>query len=226
MVETAADALLTLCRNVVQKPSNLKYRRVPAFGGAFSARVAACPGALDVLETCGFKLTTYHDGDYYVLHQVNVSLLTAVIRELEIGLETVERVRAKRAAADAASAKASAEEEDLEPFEATAAAGGAVGAAACSWSAEAGAASHARQHPQPADIAAIQGDPEPDAHRQLAARSVVHRVAARELKERQKRARQQRGAAATICAGFVVLAGVAMTFSSAMAVAEEYEDYR
>ena len=39
-------------------------------------------------------------------------------------------------------------------------------------------------------------------------------------------ARQQRGAAATICAGFVVLAGVAMTFSSAMAVAEEYEDYR
>ena len=95
--ETAASALATLCRNVLDRPTELRYRRVPAAGQAFRLRIAECPGALAVLKGCGFARQGYPDGDYYVLHHVDALLLRNVLHELEAGLDTIARLRAKRA---------------------------------------------------------------------------------------------------------------------------------
>ena len=45
----AAVSLATLCRNILDKPLQLKYRKVPANGVAFTSRIAQCNGALEVM---------------------------------------------------------------------------------------------------------------------------------------------------------------------------------
>ena len=94
--ETAASALLALCRNVIDRPAELRYRRVPATGAAFSSRIASCPGALAVIAACGFALQHYPDGDYYVMQRADPGLLQSIMRELEVGIETIATLRAKR----------------------------------------------------------------------------------------------------------------------------------
>ena len=198
--ETAAAAILTLCKNVLEKPANLKYRRVPCAGAAFAARVSACPGALAVLTTCGFTRQTYPDGDYFVMHHVDADLLQRVVRELELGLDTFERLRAKRAAASTVENDEHAEQ--AAPREAHAA------------SEEDQALADAMRLPPapPQSFGASSGVGlqaeqlwSGEAQRQLAARSVVHRVAAR---EQQKAARRRQRTQATVCAALVVLAGL------------------
>ena len=57
-VKTAAEALAKIMDNILEKPSILKYRRLPANGTAFVSRVVACPGALEVLK----NVTVHHSG--------------------------------------------------------------------------------------------------------------------------------------------------------------------
>lgn len=213
--EVAAGALCTLCKNILQKPSNLKYRRVPTSGAAFSSRVASCPGALAVLSVCGFTTLTYPDGDYFVMKNVDAALLHDVVCELEMGLETMARVRAKRAAEAADSEPPLVDDADL--FE-DVGGGAAAGSSASSSAAAAGDTISRLQPPRPTEQPG--GTSSEDTRRQLAARSVVHRVAARE-QARQKRVRE-RSVGTTLCAAFVVLVGISMAFTSAMAVVEDY----
>lgn len=94
--EGAAGALITICKNILHKPGELRYRRLPSRGAAFTARVASCPGALDVLLSMGFTEQRYPDQDYWVLHQVNSQLLHSILRELEIFEETAAKLRIRR----------------------------------------------------------------------------------------------------------------------------------
>ena len=139
--EPAAKALATLCRNIIEKPSNMKYRRVPCVGTAFKSRVADCPGALTVLShvrvlprlnaahhflryplhaftvpffcalctaQLGFCKVSYPDQEYYVLHKVDAALISGVLRELEIFLATAEKLRASRAGSSCTASSAAA----------------------------------------------------------------------------------------------------------------------
>lgn len=195
--ETAAKALLKLCMNVLEKPANLKYRRVPAAGAAFETRIAACPGAMAVLATCGFVHAKYPDGGYYVLHNVDADLLRRVVKELELGLDTMARLRAKREQVSEAATEALAlqrEDTDLR------------------WSPEASdraAPLHGRQEDdaaprQPAaatiPLEELWGS---EAQRQLAARSMIHRIKARE-----QRTRGRRRDVSTMCAVGVLMVGL------------------
>jgi hypothetical protein len=54
----AARSLSAVCRNVLEHPTVLRYRRLRAEGAASSAfqtRIAGAGGALDVLVICGFE---------------------------------------------------------------------------------------------------------------------------------------------------------------------------
>jgi hypothetical protein len=222
-IETAANALVTLCSNVLDKPAVLKYRRVPASGNAFTTRIAAVPGALAVLVACGFSRQTYPDGEYWVLHSVDAKLLTAVLSELRVGLQTIERLRDKRASADPPDAAVPLEGAADPP------------AAAPTWQSlweepcvDAPAAEGLQQRraaesldgdvPQSAGVG-VSAD---EWSRQLAARSIVHRVAAREKQRRAARQRTSQQTGATICAVLVIVVGLGLGASSFFAVAEEW----
>ena len=228
--EPAAKALATLCRNVIEKPSNLRFRRIPCRGAAFKARIADCPGALTVLShVCakqqqlspkiathfeysafapqvGFCKVEYPDQEYFVLHNVDVELMSAVLRELDIFLATAVRLRASRASGSSSAAAASSADEarsaDGEPVDGRGLEDStllpAEGGVVRSFPALDGRAASAR-------TSATQfGD---NIQRQLAARAVVHRVAAAS-QQREVGVRRQRdwavalaGAAAAILAG-------------------------
>ena len=94
----AAKSLIKICRNLLDQPTKLQYRRLPADGAAFQARLSSVPGALEVLAHIGFTRVTYPDRDYYVLHNVNASHIHNVNRELSVFVETAARLEAARAA--------------------------------------------------------------------------------------------------------------------------------
>lgn len=94
--ETAAKALACLCRNVLDKPTDLRYRRVPVDGSAFQAKIASVPGALEVLLHVGFSRVAYPDRDYFVLHTVDARKIDGCHRELSIFLQTAARLSAHR----------------------------------------------------------------------------------------------------------------------------------
>ena len=185
--EMAATALATLCRNVLERPTELRYRRVPCSGAAFTLRVAEVPGALSVMGKMGFRVVTYPDGNYYVLNHVDANLLNDVRRELEVGLKTLGRWREKKSA-DAASS-ASIDGDDVFP--------------------ESGPSAEPTASPMasPTTAAAFANN---DHLRQLAARSVVHRLNAREQRKKQQRV------GSTVCAAAVLLIGFALSMSSAL----------
>ena len=193
--ETAASALLALCRNVIDRPAELRYRRVPAMGAAFSSRIASCPGALAVIAACGFALQHYPDGDYYVMQRADPGLLQSIMRELEVGIETIATLRAKRQSmANEPNVSASVEaSDDAESF-----------------FEERPPPSSARQRPTAARMTT-------DAERQLAARSIVHRIAARE----QHSSGRRRRAGATLFAACVLAVGIGLGASSVMALLDD-----
>lgn len=96
-VLSAAATLRKMCANILDSPGVLKYRRV---------RCAKLDGLLDegLLRHCGFSRLEYPDGLYWVMHSVDVVLLRAVLRELDLGIATAcrHRERAGATAADAA----------------------------------------------------------------------------------------------------------------------------
>ena len=192
--ETAASALLTLCRNVIDRPAELRYRRVPAIGAAFSSRIASCPGALAVIAACGFALQHYPDGDYYVMQHVDPILLQSIMRELEIGLETIATLRAKR--------QSMANEPNISE----------------SVAADDDAESFFEETPPPpsAQLRPAAARMSSDAERQLAARSIVHRIAARE-----QHAHGRRRAGATLFAACVLAVGIGLGASSVMALLDD-----
>ena len=188
--ETAASALLALCRNVIDRPAELRYRRVPAMGAAFSSRIASCPGALAVIAACGFALQHYPDGDYYVMQRADPRLLQSIMRELEVGIETIATLRAKRQSmANEPNVSASVEaSDDAESF--------------------------FEERPPPSSA---RQRPTADAERQLAARSIVHRIAARE----QHSSGRRRRAGATLLAACVLAVGIGLGASSVMALLDD-----
>ena len=82
-VMSAARTLRKLCANIVESPGMLKYRRVRM------AKVdSLLPEAL--LVHCGFSRLTYPDGDYWVMHRVDETLLRSVVKELDLALSTAQ----------------------------------------------------------------------------------------------------------------------------------------
>lgn len=94
----AASSLIKICDNLLDQPTKLRYRRLPADGAAFHARLSSVPGALEVLAHLGFTRVTYPDRDYYVLHDVNALHIGSVRRELSVFVDTAARLEAARAA--------------------------------------------------------------------------------------------------------------------------------
>ena len=164
-VKTAAEALTKIMDNILEKPSILKYRRLPANGTAFVSRVVACPGALEVLKNVGFTTLTYPNGEYFVLHRVDEHLLRAALVELRVGLSAIEQRRVALAgAADAGDSYAVAQDVDYHDV---------------SNDAEEDVQQHHQQRQQP-DSTPMPTAEQATMARQLQARSVVHRIAARE----------------------------------------------
>jgi hypothetical protein len=93
--EAACRVLLRIVANVLEYPSELRFRRVRETGSSFS-KVMGCAGAAGVLESCGFEKVEYHDGAYFVIKHVDVERLVAIRRELELGLQAFERLREAR----------------------------------------------------------------------------------------------------------------------------------
>eukprot|EP00966_Prymnesium_polylepis_P133400 3083430-Prymnesium_polylepis.1 len=58
--ESAAAALRVYVENILERPSQMRFRRIREQSDGFQTRVAACPGALDVLMHCGFARQQYH----------------------------------------------------------------------------------------------------------------------------------------------------------------------
>ena len=83
-VLAAATTLRKLCANILDAPGQLKYRRV---------RCSKLDGLLDegLLVHCGFSRLEYPDGLYWVMHSVDVKLLRAVLRELDLGIDVAQR---------------------------------------------------------------------------------------------------------------------------------------
>ena len=78
---SAARTLRKLCANIVESPGMLKYRRV-----RMTKVASLLPEAL--LVHCGFSRLTYPDGDYWVMHRVDETLLRSVVKELDLALST------------------------------------------------------------------------------------------------------------------------------------------
>ena len=85
---SAATTLRKLCINVLDSPGVLRYRRV---------RTAKVDGLLPeaVLVHCGFSTVTYPDGTYWVMQKVDEALLRSVVKELDIGIATAERLASR-----------------------------------------------------------------------------------------------------------------------------------
>ena len=190
-VKTAAEALAKIMDNILEKPSILKYRRLPANGTAFVSRVVACPGALEVLKNVGFTTLTYPNGEYFVLHRVDEHLLRAALVELRVGLSAIEqrRVAALAGAADAGDSYV----QDVDYHD-------------VSNDAEEDVQQQQPQRQQP-DSTPMPTVEQATMARQLQARSVVHRIAAREASA-MARARWRWNAA--IFALVVAVLGVAL----------------
>ena len=98
--EAAARALRAYCHNVLERPSELRFRRVRECGTAFTSLILGCHGALEVLKLCGFERTEgFPDGTYYVLRRVDANLLSEVRNELDLGLKAISLARQAKAAA-------------------------------------------------------------------------------------------------------------------------------
>ena len=89
---TAARNLRAIIDNILEKPSELRYRRLRAEGAAFATRVLACPGAIEVLKAVGFEIVQYPDGLYWTLRTVDAALLSEARLELDAGLKAVQRL--------------------------------------------------------------------------------------------------------------------------------------
>ena len=99
--EAACRVLLRIVSNVIESPSELRFRRVRESGSSFATKVMGCAGAIEVLETCGFERVDYPDGVYFVIKSVDVERLQAVRRELELGLRSFDRLREVRSTQEA-----------------------------------------------------------------------------------------------------------------------------
>eukprot|EP00900_Chrysochromulina_parva_P020845 jgi/Chrpa1/3394/Chrysochromulina_OHIO_Genome00014762-RA len=89
---TAGRNLRAIIDNILEKPSELRYRRLRAEGAAFATRVLACPGAIEVLKAVGFEIVQYPDGLYWTLRTVDAALLSEARLELDAGLKAVRRL--------------------------------------------------------------------------------------------------------------------------------------
>lgn len=94
--EAAAAALKTYLANVLDRPSQLRYRRIRVSSDGFSRLVAACPGALEVLQHCGFTRSQLPDGEYWIMHKVDERLLRDTLGELSCALRTASVLREAR----------------------------------------------------------------------------------------------------------------------------------
>ena len=188
--ETAARALALLCRNVLEKPGQLRYRRVPAQGKQFQERIGLIPGALEVLQRgIGFEKMTYPDGEYYCLRAVDASRVQDTQRELELFLQTATQLRMRRSAQEAAPSEDDHQnavwEEPGEPV--LAADVSEVEGVPQGPSDDASCASSRGCPPPPAAGPRRRSPAHDEMQRQLAARSIVHRVAARRQRDQQQR---------------------------------------
>lgn len=202
--ETAAKALARLCRNVLDKPTDLRYRRVPVDGSAFQAKIASVPGALEVLLHVGFSRVAYPDRDYFVLHTVDARKIDGCHRELSIFLQTAARLSAYRSSRSLSSHTSDGSDENIAAMnnddndddvtrdadhDTTFAAGAAPFVNAASTCKLRSGTSTSGGVPL---------------ERQLAARSAVHRVAALQNRQQHEQQQKQRRWAATIV-GLAVL---------------------
>ena len=199
--EQAARALRIFCANVIDKPAALKYRRIKAAGAAFSASVAACPGALDVLQACGFVRQQHWDGAYWVLHRVDEPLLRQVRAELDAGLTAFSKLREDRGQSFAHMASSASGMHYDSGVPATAVStNDQRHIVRCTTSAISTATQRAAE-PKDQDV---------HMRRQLQARAIVHRVSAQQQRVERERASRYRQHAAGLALAIVMLAVAAV----------------
>ena len=183
--ETAAQTLRTMCENIRDHPSELRYRRVREAGSAFSSKVRSCPAALDILKRLGFERVRYPDGHYWTLRTVKASTLDEAILELTAGLKALDRVKT------------------VVPVEIATATEHAISLPSPQIGTDADAVHRLRPH---------HAVPNPEStQRQLQARAIVHRIKSRTEEERRKQ-RRRAATYATCAAAAAVLfaAGLAL----------------
>ena len=198
----SARALASICRNILEKPTQLRYRRLRAANPNFVDRISRWPGALAVLRAIGFVSQTYHDGEYWVLHYVNAALLQAVLRECELGLETAARMQRAHAADTPGASAMDAPNQTPADEE---------GHEAHPVSVEGDHALDAADMLIEAQSTSVVGRDMADrsAHtfaRQLQARAIVHRVVAQQQEQRRQRWRRAAGCLAVLLLAAVVYA--------------------
>ncbi|KAL1504001.1 hypothetical protein AB1Y20_010416 [Prymnesium parvum] len=84
--EPAASALRVYLDNILERPGQLRYRRIRESSDGFARRVLACPAAVELLARCGFAREHLGDGWYWVLRTVDEPLLLQLREELKHGL--------------------------------------------------------------------------------------------------------------------------------------------
>ena len=195
----AARTLASICRNVLEKPTQLRFRRLRAANPNFADRVARCPGALAVLQAIGFVSQMYHDGEYWVLRHVNAALLQAVLRECELGLETAARVQRAHASDTAnASNETLADDSGLEAHPTSVELEGDHALNVADTLLRAQSTSMARE--------TVDDSSTHNFTRQLQARAIVHRVVAQQLEQQRQRWRRAAGCLAALLLAALVYA--------------------
>jgi hypothetical protein len=225
--QRAARSLVTLVRNILEKPHILKYRSVPCSGAAFTARVASCEGALTVMANIGFVRQRLPSGDHFVMIRVDAVQLLAALRELELGLQTWRKYAEGREPQggddlvdEAAEALLHAGDGELDSmFEATVEPAQAAGAGVVIGSCSSGSCSSGSGSGRSGGSNGSSADNGADAgyyRRQLAARAAVHKVNAISVLQQERQRRRKSWCLAMILASALVV-GVAFRFPFGLA---------
>jgi len=90
-----ASALRIIVENVLERPSELRYRRLSATSATFTRRVASCEGGLTVLRAAGFELQSMGPSlRFWVLPStaVDEARLRQIRTEIDLGITAARRI--------------------------------------------------------------------------------------------------------------------------------------
>lgn len=83
-------SLLVKCgRNILEKPNEYRYRRIPMESPAFQRKVACCPGGTEIFIALGFEPETLDDGQDYWVYSGNINELRVFTAILESALREI-----------------------------------------------------------------------------------------------------------------------------------------
>lgn len=202
--EAAASTLRKIVDNIIERPGELKLRRVREAGATFSSNVLTVPGAMAVLEKCGFERVNYPDGPYWTLRVVNVRLLMEVRLELDAGIAAMRRLHSKRAV----------HSDEAEPVDSSTAQ---VPQPQLTLPSRSGAHRVNRSEIRVSESASAENTAQSVQLRQLQARAVVHRIKAREELAHKQQWWQRRRLCWTSCAAVTLFVIVGTAWISPLA---------